>query len=403
MGVSIAPKIVASGLTLHYDLQNEKSYRGMPITNQFAVPTPDGSNNVTFSVQGTGTFRRIFSGVFNNYTIKSTDVVYQYDLGGTGCHYHGNDVTMSAGQYATWQFEYLISSQAGAIETNYLANMENIGSGIGMGIALTNTTTQIGTWQNVRVTTGPTSTGGGIRPLLYPGACSGSRLTPGGFILYKNPAVWFTSFVPTYNIPFVAGTRSTNNSIIDMTGINTITATSLTYAANGSVSFNGSSDFITIPNTTLGNGNLPWTVSAWIKTTTNASTLGTGSILSNQSGGPVYSMMGVNSGKIVYWTYQNGAWAQKLGVGTTVNDGNWHMLTWVNYSNSTMDMYVDGILDSNVANSTSGNQNPVDVIGRSWAAYFNGSIDTLSIYNGRALTSSEVRQNFNALRGRYGV
>ena len=65
-------------------------------------------------------------------------------------------------------------------------------------------------------------------------------------------------------------------------------------------------------------------------------------------------------------------------------------------------MYVDGVLDSTVANSTSGNNNPVDRIGGSWAAQFVGSIASVSRYT-RALSSTEVFQNFNALRGRYGV
>jgi len=68
-----------------------------------------------------------------------------------------------------------------------------------------------------------------------------------------------------------------------------------------------------------------------------------------------------------------------------------------------MDMYVDGLLDSNVPNSTSGNQNPVDMIGGSWSSKFVGSIDALLIYNGKALTAAEVRQNFNATRGRFGI
>lgn len=178
----------------------------------------------------------------------------------------------------------------------------------------------------------------------------------------------------------------------------------MTYSTSNTFSFNGSSDYITIPNTTLGNGNIAWTVSAWIRTTTNVgNTLGAGSVLSNSSGGPVYSMMGVNSGKIVYWTYQNSAWVQKLGTGTTVNDNVWHMLTWVNYTNSTMDMYVDGVLDSNVPNSTSGNNNPVNMVGASWAAYYAGSISQLAIYNGTALTATQVFQNFSASRGEYGV
>jgi len=172
--------------------------------------------------------------------------------------------------------------------------------------------------------------------------------------------------------------------------------------ASGNIVFDGVNDYASVSTFTLGNGNLPWTCSAWIRTTTTVNSLGAGSVLSNSSGGPVYSMMGVNNGKIVYWTYQNSAWAQKLGVGTTVNDNKWHLLTWVNYSNSTMDMYVDGALDSNVANSTSGNNNPIDMIGASWAAYAAISIAQVSVYD-EALTRAEVIQNFNATRRRYGV
>lgn len=171
-------------------------------------------------------------------------------------------------------------------------------------------------------------------------------------------------------------------------------------------SFDGSNDYVQINGgtgtITLGNGNLAWTVNAWVKTSTTVNALGAGSILSNSSGGPVYSMMGVNAGKIVYWTYQNDAWAQKLG-SATVNNNAWHMLTWVNYTNYTMDMYVDGVLDANVANSTSGNNNPVDRIGGSWAAVYNGSIATLSIYKGTALTAAQVLQNYNALKSRFGL
>jgi hypothetical protein len=93
----------------------------------------------------------------------------------------------------------------------------------------------------------------------------------------------------------------------------------------GSLLFDGVDDYASISTITLGNGNISWTINAWVKTTTAVNGLGQGSIISNSSGGPVYSMLGVNGGKIVYWTYQNSAWAQKLGV-ATINDGNWHKL-----------------------------------------------------------------------------
>lgn len=402
MSIVSGPKIVTDGLIFGYDMKDPQSYKGAAVTNQFAVPTPDylGSNNVVFSVQGTGTFQRLYSGTYDNYAITNNDVVYKYDLvNAAGCYYHGNDVSITAGQWATMTFDFYISPGAsGYPVTNYLANFESAVSAD----ATDPTPSITGVWKTITMTAQAGSTGT-CRMLLYPGDCNGTSLANSGFILYKNPQVIIYSS-SNFTTPFVGpfGARSSTNALLDITGNRIITIGSLTYANDNTFSFNGSTDNLTIPTISLGNGNLPWTCSAWVKTTTNASTLGSGSILSNQASGPVYSVMCVNSGKIAYWTYQNAAWAQKLGVGTTVNDGNWHLLTWVNNSDYTMAMYVDGVLDSNVANSTSGNNNPIDMIGSSWSAKFAGSIGAVQIYN-VALTATQVADNFAALRGRYGV
>jgi hypothetical protein len=68
-----------------------------------------------------------------------------------------------------------------------------------------------------------------------------------------------------------------------------------------------------------------------------------------------------------------------------------------------MDMYVDGVLDSNVANSTSGNNNPIDRLGGSWNSSFSGQISQISMYYNVALSAAQISQNFNAFRGRYGI
>lgn len=173
----------------------------------------------------------------------------------------------------------------------------------------------------------------------------------------------------------------------------------------GSIVFDGADDYVNIPGgtsaITLGNGNEAWTVSAWIKTTTTVNGLGQGSILSNSSSGPVFSMMGVNANRMVYWTYHSG-WYQSLGT-AIVNNNIWHMLTWVNYTNYTMDMYVDGILDANIADSTSGNNNPVDTIAGSWAGLYAGNLATLSIYKGTALTAAQVLQNYTVTKSRFNL
>jgi len=170
---------------------------------------------------------------------------------------------------------------------------------------------------------------------------------------------------------------------------------------DGALWFDGSNDSCSFNTFTLGNGNIAWTVSTWVKTYTLVDGLGQGPIFSNSSGGPVYSSLGVNQGKISYWTYYGG-WFQKLGT-TYVADGKWHQLTWVQYTNSTMDMYVDGVHDSFHPTTPSGNNNPIDRMGSSWAAFFNGAIGQVLIYKNKSLTASEVARNFNATRWRYRI
>lgn len=379
MSLNHSPSVVTSGLVLYTDMSNtKKSWKGQPTTNY-----------VTAAAAMTG---------WNNYsnTANGTPAQFTTDLGTTG--YRMDSVGSWNGVYKSitlpavgiYTFSAWIKWIGGS--ANVTGGSTYVSGWGGNDSASYPDKTKVGVWQRVSITLNCTTT-----TMIFYLICFGGTNN-------ADNSTWQVTMpqieAGSYATPFVDGTRSNTQAIVDLTNNNTLTATSLTYASDGTFSFDGSG-YIAIPNTTLGNGNVEWTCSAWVKTTTAVNALGQGSVISNSSGGPVYSMMGVNNGKIVYWTYQGG-WVQKLGVGKTVNDGNWHMLTWVNYANYTMDMYVDGVLDSNVANSTSGNNNPVDRIGGSWTAQFVGSISNVSRYT-RALSAVEVKQNFNALRGRYGI
>jgi hypothetical protein len=121
-------------------------------------------------------------------------------------------------------------------------------------------------------------------------------------------------------------------------------------------------------------------------------------------GGYIYYLIGGAGGS----GYQEGS----LG-GSTLDNGNWHMMTAVFdragvFGSYTIYGYVDGVSSGsatisagaggNVAFST---QNPGVGYG-GCCDVFAGQIATVSAYN-RVLTAAEVSQNFNALRGRYGL
>lgn len=374
MSLAHSSNTVTDGLAMHYDMGSGRSFKGAPTTNLVATPSTMAS--------------------FNNYSNGPTST-FITEFGTTGWRmnsagsWNGCYTGVSIPSTGTYTFSAWYRYWGGSGNNNG-ATCYVSGWGGGDSAAYIDKS-KIGIWQRISITLNVTTTSLTLYLISY-GGTSGADNSTWDVTM---PQVEAGSFATTFGV----GTRSNTQSLVDVTGNTTFTATSLTYASDNTFSFSGS-NYISMPSVNLGNGNVTWSVSAWVKTTTATNDLGGGSVMSNSSGGPVYSMMGVNNGKIVYWTYQGG-WVQKLGV-KTVNDNIWHMLTWVNYSNNTMDMYVDGILDTNVANSTSGNNNPVDRIGGSWAAQFVGSISSVSRYT-KALSAAEVRQNFSALRGRFGV
>jgi hypothetical protein len=242
-------KIPTNGLVFMYDVADSTSYKGEPTTNVFtplgfAGPGSGNDNNVSFDVNGTGTFIRLgFGQTFGNYTIQPNDVVYKYNLGGYGCHYHGNDVAISNGKYATFSFDYYISPDTVnlGVENSLLANFEQA-----LGASITLPNTNLGVWQSVSLTSGPTS-GGNLRSLLYPGGC-GPRLASSGYILFKNPQV---EFLP-HKTQFVQTTRSATQALLPLVSNSTIDLTNVSFDANAQMTFDGTNDYITTTASTYG-------------------------------------------------------------------------------------------------------------------------------------------------------
>ncbi len=406
MSLLMNPGVATDGLVFYYDMGNTtKSYLGEPTTNQFAIPTPDSNGYVSFSVNGTGTFRRIYSGTYGGYTIQPTDIVYRYDLGTNGCHYHGNDVTITAGQYPTFTFDYYLSPDVTSFNDTFMANFENLGSGVGGSAGLPNY--YKGIWQTIQINGNQASATSGLRMLLYPGGCSGGRLAATGYILMKNPQVTFNSTSGKV-LPFVAGTRSNTQAILDLTNNKTITAHSLTYNTNNTFSFtSASANYAEIGAITLTNSS--YTVEAWIKRSSTGSTHG---ILSDLQYG--WWAFYISSGnKVVMYHQRNSpSFAANEVVGLTNIGTNWTHVVGMFNTSVGMSVFVNGVLDnsnsSTVLFDLAAGRGPQFVgLAKFDAANvltnpFDGQIASIKVYN-RAITSAEVQQNFNALRGRFGL
>jgi hypothetical protein len=93
-------------------------------------------------------------------------------------------------------------------------------------------------------------------------------------------------------------------------------------------------------------------------------------------------------------------------------DLNWHYLVWVIDRNLNSSLYQDNVLLNSRNISAISGQNfqlnrplrigSYNTSGNISTFFFNGNIAQVSVYN-RALTEAEISQNFNALRGRFGI
>jgi hypothetical protein len=169
-------------------------------------------------------------------------------------------------------------------------------------------------------------------------------------------------------------------------------------ANSGSIVFDGTNDAIALSNITPTSGA---SFSAWIYI--NGSNSNFGAIFANWSdvgGGTPYwfgTSAGASSTIQIYFSGTNIYNITSLSLNT------WMLLT-ITHNGSTSIGYINGIQRASAASSLSTSTNNTsigyDITRTNYP--FKGNIAQASIYN-RALSAAEVSQNFNALRGRFGV
>ncbi len=421
--VNNGPQIVRSGLVLNLDAGNNRSYS----TNRFqSYGSGLVTENVTFSLQGTGTFQRIATGtVIGGYTIRPNDVVYSYVLGVNGCHYHGNSAPVASGTYATFSFDYLVTGATNYPSTDYLANVEGVANGA---ITIANTLQNV--WQRRSLTVGPISTSGNLNMYLYPGACGATRLADAGTIYYRNPKVEITN-VDTGSTGF----SSTSNIGLwyDLSGNGyngTLTNGPTSNVSNkGNILFDGSNDEIT---TNLPLTNFPsyssFTFETWVKITAFPAVLAAnGYGVTYQAGvllgatyyaGAELYWYGNAAGNAFYlYGFIRGADAYRTTSAYSFSLNQWYHCVMVNNAAlGTLVLFINGTLYSSVATATlpydpantptAGNigisKSQVDGGGTANYRAFGGQMASARVYN-KALTNAEITQNYEATKTRFGL
>ena len=180
-----------------------------------------------------------------------------------------------------------------------------------------------------------------------------------------------------------------------------------TSGAGGYFTFDGSNDYVTTSNTTISGSQ---TFSVWAMVTGGPNSPAGIITQHNYAATANFGINHITGNKLVASIgYTNGTreYASKTTSFTITNDVTFNAVLVYSSTDNKIYWYINGQLDSSHTLSlTPKSTNYPICLGRwdaNYAAYhFTGRVYSGTIHN-KALSAAEVKQNFDALRGRYGI
>lgn len=383
MSLSYAPKVVTNGLVFYYDQANtKKSWLGAPTTN--LQSTPATSNY--------GQYGPFVPAITQSDTVPTTygtsrNVLrVRCDLDIWGPCFYWVPPALTAGTMYTVSFyartidiasaSMRFSNQNGSGDENNLSHSHTI-------------TTQ---WQRYTYT----NTLNVAKNVYYVWGTNGATLEFADFQIEASS--WAT--------PFVNGTRSNTQAILDITNNYTITANSLNYNNDNTFNFNGSNSNLDAPPPNVGNFSID-IVAKWTSSLSDVFACGTEPMGSGISGG-TYIKTHIQSNGMFTDLYSpqvlGGGWKSGNVVSGSFTTNTTYNITivnsgtiWYYYSNGVYLGSYDHTYLANTGSSRTGIfRNHVQIVGNA------GYVYAYKQYN-QALTAQQVQQNFAAQRGRYGI
>lgn len=405
MGAHASAKIATAGLVFHYDKGSDRSYPGAPVTNS---QWNSGSEFAPWKANGSGTPNVDVTGTAEAGPIK-TAKTWKFIKDGTSSQWNGWEAsygaiwTGSSGDIWTTSYWYKTSNPAGhgnfTVGGFYLPDWSRA-----YNYTILSTRDTIiadGTWRyNYTVTRLNENY---TNAIIADGPSWNYSTTAG--VLYINGLQWNKN---SYATKFAKGTRTSSQSIVSLANTATMNV-NLSYAYDGTPYFNGTSDYIDTGNTFTFSQSGQFSVEVWLKILDHsdrpsaaAGIIGKGHYYDNG-----WDLFLLNNNSI-YFEASGDPTRQGLvqAITPVLALSTWHHCI-ATYNNGAMSVYLNGVLVATQTYAGPGNfSNSNNVlIGKRFndaSRSLRGEVPVAKIYN-RALTASEIQQNFVALRGRFGI
>jgi len=177
-------------------------------------------------------------------------------------------------------------------------------------------------------------------------------------------------------------------------------------ANGGSIVFDGTNDYVAETSSlsdAFWQGN--WTASFWV----NFDSLNTGNYTGDR---PLLQHGSSSTRRGLHLNQRNsrihfGLYGDDLGGTNVLSTGTWYNVVFtLNNSSYVKQIYLNGVLDNSHTGggAYAGTGTNTRICGKvlNFGLFFDGFMSSCSFYN-RVLTASEITQNYNALKGRFGL
>lgn len=166
-------------------------------------------------------------------------------------------------------------------------------------------------------------------------------------------------------------------------------------ANTGSIVFDGTNDKVSIPNSSNWNFSSDFAIECWFYP--NSLSTYNGLVVSAVTGGIWFGKIGSGFGLRSY------AVADLIYSVSSPSLNYWHHVIATRMG-SIISLYIDNILINSISDTRTF-ANGILYIGDDGGsgASWNGRISSVRLYKNKGLSATEVQQNFQALRGRYGI
>jgi len=395
MAGRVAPYIDNTGLVFAYDQANiVRSYLGEPTTNTVGqlnsfsaldlYTWASSGNTSTWSRDTTAPLSPV-KGIPLKEISSGTD-----SYSSTYNNTVNNISAASSGQ--TWTVSVYALAAAGTNIQVWIFGANSSGNYIELNV---NAFTATGVWQRISVTM--TFTNGSTAAVQARVATA----TNGGVIWWDG----LQMEQKTKATQFTTGTRSVTQGLKDLTGRSTIDLSNVSFDSNAQPTWDGTDDQIAVTGFTQPTDPNIYSVEAVVKLYTHNPGTNIGSVIVNNYSS-LYGWIFYLKGPLSYLgiRHHDGAsGGYDLVYGTGINLNQFYHIVATD-DKTTVRLYLNGIQVASRASATALNYSGQPTIGQFGGnfAVTNGEIPVVKIYN-KTLTASEVQQNFNAVRGRYGI